>query len=196
MLKMKQIQLNHGAEQEMPVNIRIENKGQEMENLEGKTVLDRENIKIDRNDKKMSMKKLLGCAEYYVFEAVTSHVSTEVYEALNVHTKYYFDIKKDSTGDEAECITEIAEMAMKNMCKINKVIVEETKKYLEIQEALFDLAREIYQEAVKAAVTSDDLLKCAEDIEFKLGDKKWAEQIVKDVEGKNNANNRIDTHTK
>ena len=185
MSKVKGIDFNHGTEKELLVNTRIENteknKGQQMEKVEKETVLDTEQARIDTDKKELSTDYLLECAEYYVFEAITSHVPTEIYEKFDVYKNYYYDIKRSSTEAVPESIIRISEMAMKNMCEINKIIVEETKKYLEIREGLFALAREVYQNAVKAAVTSDDLIKCAKAIEINLDNKEWADQILKRV---------------
>lgn len=144
-----------------------------------KTALNIEEKEIETGKKELNTEYYLKCAEYYMYEAVTCVLPAQLHEKLDVTSKLYYDLKSTATGDVSESVRNLEEMTLKNMCELHRVIIEETKKHLKMKEDLFALARDICQYAIDAAVTSNDLTKCARAIEIQLDDKEWADQIFK-----------------
>ena len=147
-----------------------------MKKLDEKEIV--KNKEINAKQPKMTCAYLLNFAEYQVFEGATCHhyIITETLEKMNTVRDTYLRNKLVYDNEPQE-FREVPDSALSTLCQLDRYVVKSEINYMEIREKFFSLARGVYQQAVDAAMNTDELEQCTKSIEAYLGDENWVKQL-------------------
>ncbi len=147
-------------------------------------------VKTENDTQEKSVENLLAFAVHTMYEVISCRAPEYVINNFEATKKIYYDLRYSVSADDHlyqlgatgnESVDKMINAAMENMFAHYKVLASEESISNEKSLKLFSIVKETLQEAVEASKTKEELEKCADTIEVQLNNKKWADEIRKDI---------------